>query len=262
MMFALLGATALGMQHKEAVATLLGMPREAVVTYLLSSAVRTVSAALFLIYYGELSWRSKNLLVRKHWRDLGGPLYAGSPTALSRTAITLSSTAIKLSESYCFSCAGLWATKLGFIVLSAHLLAYRCQQECDPKLFHSFEQHFYRVQWYIRLFAAAAATSSIAMAALLGTWNLLLRDTHDAAQHPSKMLGAIPNSIVEAAGLKEGLHQLNGSTAAALVGWINGVVCPAILVYVLWALWLPQLPLLQHFYFASLRTTQQSRQEL
>lgn len=130
------------------------------------------------------------------------------------------------------------------------MFAYRCQQECDPRLFHSFEEHFYRTQWYIRLFAAAAATSNILLAGLLGTWNLLVRSEEE---HPSKMLGTIPNSIAEALGVREGLVQLRSNTAAALVGCINAVIVPLIMVYGLWALWLPQLPLLQHFYAPIIR---------
>lgn len=134
---------------------------------------------------------------------------------------------------------------MGFIVLSIHILAYRCQQECDPRLFHSFEEHFYRIQWYVRLFAAAAATANILLAALLGTWSLVFCSEEE---HPSKLLGTIPSSIAEALGLKEGLVQLRSNTAAALVGCVNAVICPLILVYGLWALWLPQVPLLQYFY--------------
>ncbi|CAL8468398.1 g7938 [Coccomyxa elongata] len=111
MALALYGASALVLQHREQVTSLLGKPKEVVATSLLRSAVQTLSAALFLIYYVELSFRSRNLLAKQHWRDLG-----------------------------------LWATKLGFIVLSTHMLAYRCQQECDPRLFHTFREHFYRTQ--------------------------------------------------------------------------------------------------------------------
>ncbi|KAK9915182.1 hypothetical protein WJX75_005773 [Coccomyxa subellipsoidea] len=93
MALALYGATALGLQHKEVITTLLGKPRDIVVINLLFSSVQTFSAALFLVYYGELTLRSRNLLLKGHWRDLG-----------------------------------LWATKLGFIVLSAHVLAYRILQ--------------------------------------------------------------------------------------------------------------------------------------
>lgn len=255
MALALFGATALGLQHKEVITTLLGKPRDIVVTNLLFSSVQTFSAALFLVYYGELSLRSRNLLLKGHWRDLGRVLTSRFVQLARTTSLPFTR---QLFLWIGLHCAGLWATKLGFIVLSAHVLAYRCQQECNTRLFHSFEQHFYRVQWYIRLFASAAATSSIAVAALLGTWSLLLSsdaDSQDASQHPSTKLGAIPNSIAEAAGLKEEMLRLRRSTAFALVGCIQGLVCPLVLVYALWALWLPQLPLLQRFYFPFVATS-------
>lgn len=261
MALALYGASALVLQHREQFSSVLGKPKEFVATTLLRSAVQTLSAALFLIYYVELSFRSRNLLAKQHWRDLGG---LGFWIKHSQPFVLLPKTMIEGDEWHCTCntltglpcgctllngggccCTGLWATKLGFIVLSTHMLVYRCQQECDPRLFHTFEEHFYRTQWYVRLFAAAAATSNILLAGLLGTWSLIFRSEEE---HPSKVLGTIPCSIAESLGLKEGLVQLHSNTAAAVVECINAVICPLILVYGLWALWLPQLPLLQWFY--------------
>jgi hypothetical protein len=34
-------------------------------------ALQTVSAALFLVYYVELLARHRNMLLRRHWGDLG-----------------------------------------------------------------------------------------------------------------------------------------------------------------------------------------------
>lgn len=136
--------------------------------------------------------------------------------------------------------------KAGFIGTAVYLLLYRCHQECDPHTFHGFEQHFYRVRWYLRLFAAAAATHSILASAVLGTFGLLFRseaaDPEDSG--PACMLGVIPGSLVDALGAKQRLKSMESSTSAALVAVVNGILMPLLLVYGLWALWLPQLPLL------------------
>lgn len=147
-------------------------------------------------------------------------------------------------------CAGTYLAKAFFIVLSAYMLVLRCQQECDPVFYMQFERHFLRVEWYIRLFAAAAATASIAAAALLGTWALTFSLDPQTQQppHPSQLLGAVPNSIAEAFQLNKWLQRLPDRTAAAIVLGINDVVCPAVLVYGVWAFWLPKLPLLQRLY--------------
>ena len=71
MAVALFGASALALQHKEHVTSFLGRPREQVAGALLWDAVPTLSAALFLVFYAELSFRSRNLLSRSHHRDLG-----------------------------------------------------------------------------------------------------------------------------------------------------------------------------------------------
>jgi len=71
MALALFGASALALQHKEKVTSLLGKPRDSVLTSLVFGATQTLSAALFLVYYGELTVRSKNLLAKGHWQDLG-----------------------------------------------------------------------------------------------------------------------------------------------------------------------------------------------
>ena len=49
------------------------------------------------------------------------------------------------------------------------MAVYRCQQECAPSAFISLEQHLYRVQWYLRLFAAATVMYGTVMAGLSGT---------------------------------------------------------------------------------------------
>lgn len=241
----------MALQHKEKVISLLGKPRDSVLTSLAFCATQTLSAALFLVYYGELTLRSRNILAKGQWRDLG-VLFGRSWLQLVCGSMKLQSHLKRNILNGLFDCSGLWATKLGFIVLSAYMLAFRCQQECDPGLFHAFEQHFYRVQWYIRLFASAAATSNIAMAALLGTWGLIFEADsglqEEQGSHPIKLLGAIPSSVAEATGLRENLLQMRSTAAAALVGCINGVICPAILIFGLWALWLPQLPLLQRLH--------------
>ena len=128
-----------------------------------------------------------------------------------------------------------------------YLVIYRCHQECDPYTFHDIEQHFYRVRWYLRLFAAAAATMSIVTAAVVGTFGLLFQGDGEAqeAAPPAKLLGVLPDSIAGALGLKESMLGMKGGTGAAVVALINGVVMPLILVFGFWALWLPQLPLLQ-----------------
>ena len=146
----------------------------------------------------------------------------------------------------CSFYAGLYLVKAGFIATAVYLLLYRCHQECDTHTFHGFEQHFYKVRWYLRLFAAAAATHSILASAVLGTVGLLFQG--EAAEPedsgPARMLGVIPGSIVDALGLKQRLTILKSGSGSALVAAINGLLMPLLLVYGLWALWLPQLPLL------------------
>ena len=142
--------------------------------------------------------------------------------------------------------AGLYMTKAAFIAACVYLVMYRCKQECMPRMFLDIEQHFYRVRWYLRLFAAAAATHSILASALLGTFGLLFQPEEGSleAAPPGKLLGAIPSSIADAAGLKERLLASKQRGTAALVALINGCVMPLLLLCML-ALWLPQLPLLQ-----------------
>jgi hypothetical protein len=129
-----------------------------------------------------------------------------------------------------------------------YLLVFRCQQECHPLTYVQYEKHFFMVQWYIRLFAAAAATASIAAAAFLSAYGLLFSTEPGTDQplHPSKLLGALPDSVAEASGLKQGLQSLSYSTCALIVTGINDILCPAALVYGMWSLWLPHLPLLEH----------------
>ena len=71
MAVALFGASALALQHKEHVISFLGRSPEQVAAALLWDALPTVSAAMFLLFYAELSFRSRNLLSRNHHRDLG-----------------------------------------------------------------------------------------------------------------------------------------------------------------------------------------------
>jgi hypothetical protein len=140
----------------------------------------------------------------------------------------------------------MYATKGAFMAACVYLAMYRCQQECVPRTFLDIEQHFYRVRWYLRLFAAAAATHSILASAVLGTFGLLFQPeegTPEAAP-PGKLLGAIPSSVAAATGLGERLLASRQRSAAALVAFVNGCVMPLLLVYGMWALWLPQLPAL------------------
>ena len=137
--------------------------------------------------------------------------------------------------------------KAGFTAAAVYLFLYRCHQECDPHTFHGFEQHFYRVRWYLRLFAAAAATHSILASAVLGTFGLLFQnEAADNAEDsaPARLLGVLPDSIADALGAKQRLKAMQSGSSAALVAAVNGILMPLLLVYGLWALWLPQLPLL------------------
>lgn len=71
MAVALFGASALALQHKEHVTSFLGRSREQVAAALLWDALPTLSAAMFLVFYAELSFRTRNLLSRNHHRNLG-----------------------------------------------------------------------------------------------------------------------------------------------------------------------------------------------
>ena len=48
------------------------------------------------------------------------------------------------------------------------MAVYRCQQECEPGAFANIEQHVYRFQWYLRLFAASVIMYGTVLAALSG----------------------------------------------------------------------------------------------
>ena len=71
MAYILFSASAIVLQHKEHVTSLLGKPSQEVLEAYAWDAVPCLSAAMFLIFYGELAFRSRNLLHRSHWRDLG-----------------------------------------------------------------------------------------------------------------------------------------------------------------------------------------------
>ncbi len=64
--------------------------------------------------------------------------------------------------------AGLNLAKLALIWVAVSMAVYRCRQECEPGAFASIEQHVYRFQWYLRLFAASVIMYGTVLAALSG----------------------------------------------------------------------------------------------
>ena len=71
MAYVLFSASAMALQHKEHVTSLLGKPRQDVLAAFAWDAVPCLSAAMFLVFYGELAFRARNMLQRSNWPDLG-----------------------------------------------------------------------------------------------------------------------------------------------------------------------------------------------
>ena len=134
---------------------------------------------------------------------------------------------------------------------------YRCQQECDPRTFISLEQHLYRFQWYLRLFAAASIMYGTVLAALGGMKRsggaapaALGKSAPDSAHAQpagvqpagaAKPLNLWPDAVCEAAGLQGRMQGILGDRAAGLLRFVIG---PAVLL-LLCAWWLPQHPILR-----------------
>ena len=76
------------------------------------------------------------------------------------------------------------------------MAVYRCQQECVPSTFLSMEQHLYRIQWYLRLFAASAVMYGTVLAALQGSKSsaAALDATPLSSSAPSRSAGSAPAS--------------------------------------------------------------------
>ena len=84
--------------------------------------------------------------------------------------------------------AGLNLLKLVLVWVAISMAVYRCQQECVPSTFLSMEQHLYRVQWYLRLFAASAVLYGTVLATLQGS------KSRAAAQEATPLSSTAPNS--------------------------------------------------------------------
>lgn len=61
------------------------------------------------------------------------------------------------------------------------MAVYRCRQECEPGAFASIEQHIYRFQWYLRLFAASVIMYGTVLAALSGVKSSAAEDAPASA---------------------------------------------------------------------------------
>ena len=137
---------------------------------------------------------------------------------------------------------------------------YRCQHECIPGTFVSLEQHLYRFQWYLRLFAAASIMYGTVLAALSGIKSSRATHAPGAASRSAssgthaqgetaqprpagtaKGLSLWPDAVCEAAGLQERMQSMLGDRATVLLRFVVG---PAVLV-LLFAWWLPQHPMLR-----------------
>ena len=154
--------------------------------------------------------------------------------------------------------AGLNLAKLALIWVALSMAVYRCKQECEPSTFLSMEQHLYRFQWYLRLFAAASVMYGTVLAALGGIKSSqALHAPAAASTHASssahaqgeapqpagtaKVLSLWPDAMCEAFGLQERMQRVLGGRAASLLRFVIG---PAVLM-LLCVWWLPQHPMLR-----------------
>ena len=166
--------------------------------------------------------------------------------------------------------AGLNLAKLALIWVAVSMAVYRCQQECEPGAFISLEQHLYRFQWYLRLFAASAIMYGTVLALLSGMKRSSSEQTpaadpnaaSDSAQNAaqsSAQSGAQgdvtqpvvkppvqslwPDAVCEAAGLQGRLDRICGGISCLL----RFGMTPAVLL-LLCAWWLPQHPMLRRLH--------------
>ena len=133
---------------------------------------------------------------------------------------------------------------------------YRCQQECDPSTFLGLEQHLYRFQWYLRLFAAASIMYGTVLAALSGMQSSAAPVAPAASSRAApqshvqgeraqpaiaKPMSLWPDAVCEATGLQQRMQGVVGDRAAGVLRFVIG---PAVLA-LLCAWWFPQHPLLR-----------------
>ncbi len=153
--------------------------------------------------------------------------------------------------------AGLNLAKLALIWVAVSMAVYRCQQECAPSTFLGLEQHLYRFQWYLRLFAAATIMYGTVLAALSGiqssTAPVAPAASSRAAPQGSvqgeraqlaataKPMNLWPDAVCEATGLQERMQGILGGRAAGVLRFVIG---PAVLA-LLCAWWFPQHPMLR-----------------
>lgn len=133
------------------------------------------------------------------------------------------------------------------------MAVYRCQQECEPSTFLSLEQHLYRFQWYLRLFAAATIMYGTVLASLSGMKSSraphapAAPSSSNAQRESAQPAGAAlvlslwPDAVCEATGLQERMQHVLGDRAASMMRFVIG---PAVLG-LLCAWWLPQHPMLR-----------------
>ena len=154
--------------------------------------------------------------------------------------------------------AGLNLAKLALIWVAVSMAIYRCKQECEPSIFLGMEQHLYRFQWYLRLFAAASVMYGTILAALGGIKSSRAlhapaaasthapSSAHTPGEAPqpagtAKVLSLWPDAVCEATGLQECMQPVLGDRSASLLRFVIG---PVVLV-LLCAWWLPQHPMLR-----------------
>ena len=146
---------------------------------------------------------------------------------------------------------------MALIWVAVSMAVYRCQQECEPSTFLSMEQHLYRFQWYLRLFAAATIMYGTVLAVLSGmqsTANPVAPAASSRAAQQSdvqgeraqpaamaKPMSLWPDAVCEATGLQERMQGILGDRAAGMLRFVIG---PAVLA-LLCAWWFPQHPMLR-----------------
>lgn len=115
--------------------------------------------------------------------------------------------------------AGLNLLKLALVWVAIGMAVYRCQQECAPSTFLSMEQHLYRVQWYLRLFAASAVMYGTVLAALQGSKSSAAAEeaTPLSSSAPSSRADSAPASF-SAADSAAGGAPASGSAATGTAG--------------------------------------------
>ena len=112
--------------------------------------------------------------------------------------------------------AGLNLLKLALVWVAISMAVYRCQQECVPSTFLSMEQHLYRVQWYLRLFAASSVMYGTVLAALQGS------NSSIAPEEATPLSSSAPNSTAGSAPASRSAADSAADTAPASGSAANG----------------------------------------